>query len=47
MMTPDGTAGRDGALHSASVEQLPDRVARIFVCPCPVTDGAGTNVDVI
>ncbi|MCZ4610299.1 hypothetical protein O3S80_42375 [Streptomyces sp. Lzd4kr] len=43
VMTPDALAGRDGALHGAVVEQLPDGLVRISVCPRPDTDGAGTD----
>ncbi|MEU3855373.1 hypothetical protein [Streptomyces sp. NPDC029554] len=42
VMTPDALAGRDGALHAAAVEQLPNGLIRISVCPRPDTDLAGT-----
>jgi hypothetical protein len=37
--------GPDGALHAAALEQLPDGLIRISVCPRPDTDGAGTDSD--
>ncbi|MEU9451763.1 hypothetical protein [Streptomyces sp. NPDC048277] len=42
-MTPDALAGRDGALHAAAVEQLPNGLIRISVCPRPDNDFAGTD----
>ncbi|MFE1519011.1 hypothetical protein ACFW9I_19645 [[Kitasatospora] papulosa] len=45
VMTPDALAGRDGALHAAAVEQLPNGLVHISVCPRPDTDFAGTAAD--
>ncbi|TRO55316.1 hypothetical protein [Streptomyces sp. IB201691-2A2] len=45
VMTPDALAGRDGALHAAALEQLPNGLIRISVCPRPDTDFAGTVSD--
>jgi hypothetical protein len=44
IMTPDALAGRDGALHAASVEQLPNGFFRISVCPRPDTDSGGSAI---
>ncbi|MFD5065344.1 hypothetical protein [Streptomyces sp. NPDC058394] len=45
VMTPDALAGQDGALHAAAVEQLPNGLIRISVCPRPDTNFAGTASD--
>ncbi|MEV4046269.1 hypothetical protein [Streptomyces sp. NPDC049744] len=45
VMTPDALAGRDGALHAAALQQLPNGLIRISVCPRPDTDDSGTNLD--
>ncbi|MFF2520319.1 hypothetical protein [Streptomyces sp. NPDC058086] len=44
-MTSDALAGRDGALHAAALEQLPNGLIRISVCPRPDADNAGTDSD--
>ncbi|WP_267717176.1 hypothetical protein [Streptomyces sp. CoH17] len=45
VMTPDALAGSDGALHAAALQQLPNGLIRISVCPRPDTDDSGTNLD--
>ncbi|MFH9016668.1 hypothetical protein ACH4C6_36040 [Streptomyces sp. NPDC017943] len=44
-ITPDVIAGRDGALHAAVMEQLPDSTVRISVAPRPPDAASGMTVE--